>query len=103
LIISEESKAKQVWDIYCMVCVVYVGIVVPFRLGFSWEDTTPMVTVSYIIDFTFLLDIILTFFSEVYVQDEFRMISEHRDIAKRYLTGWFVLDIISIFPFELFF
>lgn len=31
--------AKQIWDFYCMILVIYVCIVVPFRLAFDMEDS----------------------------------------------------------------
>jgi hypothetical protein len=86
---------------YCMACVIYIALVVPFRLSF---DETPSLTFKVIsgwVDVSFLIDIILTFFTEVYDENNYIKINTHRDIAVRYLKGWFLFDIISIFPFEL--
>ena len=34
-LIPETNMVKQFWDFYCMILVVYVCIVVPFRLAFD--------------------------------------------------------------------
>jgi len=103
LIISEESTWKMIWDIFVIACVLYVAFVVPFRLGFHMKDTLALMTVSYSIDVCFLIDIILTFLTEVYDEVECLMIATHRQIAIHYLKGWFLFDLVSIFPFELLF
>lgn len=51
---------------YIMLLVIYVAIVVPYRLAFSLEESLATKIVSYVIDFSFLIDIILTFFTAFY-------------------------------------
>ena len=63
-IITETNKPKQIWDFYCLGLVIYVSLVVPYRLGLDLEDSTVVKTIGYIIDLSFLADMILTFFSE---------------------------------------
>lgn len=29
---------KQLWDVYCLLLVIYVWVVVPFRLAFDLDD-----------------------------------------------------------------
>lgn len=52
-------------------------------------------------DISFLIDIILTFFSEFEDEEQCRSVNTHREIALRYLKGWFFFDVFSIIPFEL--
>jgi len=47
---------------YCMLLVIYVALVVPFRLGFSLDDTRGLAIFGNVMDFSFLIDVILTFF-----------------------------------------
>jgi hypothetical protein len=100
LIIDEQSIYKGIWDMYCMACVIYIALVVPFRLSFDEKPGKAFKVISAWVDVTFLIDIILTFFTEVYDENNYTKINTHRDIAVRYLKGWFLFDIISIFPFE---
>jgi len=52
-----------------------------------------------LVDVTFILDMILTFFTVVETKNG-RYVTNHSELAKRYLKFWFWLDIISIFPFH---
>lgn len=72
----------------------------PFRLAFELKDTKSHKIVEYLIDCSFLIDIILQFFSSYFNEKELVMVETHREIALRYLKSWFFFDIISIFPFE---
>jgi hypothetical protein len=48
----------------------------------------------------FLIDIIIIFFSAIQTED-MEIIHDRKYITKEYLTGWFVIDVIAIFPFDL--
>lgn len=51
---------------------------------------------------SFLVDVVLTFFQEFWNNSEHVMVNTHRDIAKSYLKGWLIIDVLSIIPFDLF-
>tara|TARA_B110000285_G_C14782361_1_gene449154 strand:- start:359 stop:568 length:210 start_codon:yes stop_codon:yes gene_type:complete len=59
-----------------------------------------MVITSYIIDLLFLIGILVTF-NSVIQDSQFKLISDRKIISKTYLKGWFMIDLISIFPFDL--
>jgi hypothetical protein len=84
-----------------MILVIYIAITVPFRLSFNLDDTKSTTIIGRVIDFSFLIDVILTFFTTFYDEKSQQEVTNHRSIAKRYITSWFVLDVLSIFPFEL--
>ena len=55
---------------------------------------------SWTIDIFFALDIIITF--NTAIQDEKgRVIDDLCGIAKDYISGWFFIDFISVFPMDL--
>lgn len=101
LIIDENNFFKKIWDFYVMACVLYVAVVVPFRLGFNLDDTQDVKIVGYVIDFSFLIDMALTFLTEVYDEGTYKTINTHRELALLYIKGWFLFDALSIFPFEM--
>lgn len=101
-VISANNAFKAYWDVFCILLVIYVAIVVPFRLGFGMEDTGAFFAVRTIIDLIFVIDIVLSFFTEIEVEKTGRMINTHREIARNYFKGWFLLDLLTVFPFELF-
>lgn len=88
-------------------------IFTPIKLAFIEEDYSKVsvwIVIEYFIDFSFLIDIILNFFTAFYV-DEF-IIEDNRSvidyliyfqvIIRNYLTSWFLIDLIAIVPFDVF-
>jgi hypothetical protein len=51
-------------------------------------------------DYFFLTDLILTFFTSVRDKDGNKMVT-HKQIAIHYLKNWFIIDFVSCFPFHL--
>lgn len=62
----DDNTIKQWWDLYVICLIMYVALVVPFRLGFESEDTAGWVAWGYVVDVSFFTDIVLTFFTAVY-------------------------------------
>lgn len=56
--------------------------------------------VDSIIDFLFLIDIIVNFFS-AYYNEKYILIDKRTQIACNYIKGWFIVDVVSILPFNL--
>lgn len=54
-----------------------------------------------ICDTFFLIDLILTFFTSVNDEKKVYEITDKKVIAKKYLKGWFWVDLISILPFDI--
>ena len=52
------------------------------------------------VDILFGIDIVVNFVS-AYEQPDGRLIIEHKKIASNYLRGWFILDFLACFPFQL--
>jgi len=90
------------WDLFMTVILFYVFFVTPYRLAFVDEESLAWRIGDYGVDFIFLLDIMLTFFS-AYYNSKFILIDKRTTIAISYVTSWFLIDIVAIFPFDLFF
>lgn len=61
-----------------MILVIYVALVVPYRLGLDLEDTTTVLIIGYVMDFSFLTDLILCFFTSSYDAKHHTMINTHK-------------------------
>lgn len=68
-LIMPGNKMKFFWDFYIVSLLLFVSIVVPFRLAFYNEDSSNWVIIYILIDSQFLIDIIFTFFS-AYVESD---------------------------------
>lgn len=75
-------------------------IIVPIRLAFADEDPLAWIIVYATVDFSFLIDIVLTFFTSYTDTQTDGEVTDHRKIVKQYLTGWFWFDAASIIPFD---
>jgi len=78
-------------------------MITPMRLAFvkpGEEETMDYLVINYFIDFLFFIDI-LVIFNTGFFDEYLRVIENRKEIAKKYLTGWFIIDIIAIVPFDL--
>ena len=100
-LIHPDSRAKKTWNLLLMLLMLYTAIVMPFRIAFMdqvfWDEWTAM---DLSIDWFFFLDMLINFFS-ITQNDEGKMETDHRTIAKTYLKSWFALDLVSCFPMTL--
>lgn len=68
-IISPQSTAKVVWDFYIVFLLLVVSIIVPFRLAFFPNEDRDWVIIYLAIDSQFLIDMVLTFFTAIVVDE----------------------------------
>ena len=75
----------------------------PFDLAFPQilEEASAYLALSHIMDVLFLVDIIINFFS-AYEDEYYATQDELKVIAKTYLKGWFIIDLLAIVPIDLF-
>ena len=100
-VIHPNSHFRRTWDVFVVLFVTFYIVVVPLEFGFFWwEDTGPMTTLSYIIDVFFWFDIFLNFRTGYIEYGD--VVLDRKRIAKKYLFTWFIVDLISLIPFELF-
>jgi len=80
----------------------YNGFAIPLRLGFNIEEdiTSFLFWMDRMIDFLFLLDVVLNFRTGIINQTGH---VEYTGIAYNYLRSWFLLDVVSAMPYELIF
>ena len=55
---------------------------------------------NYGIDFFFFIDIVVNF-NSAYIDESYEVIDDRKKIAHSYLVSWFLVDFLSIVPFEL--
>ena len=100
-VIDPESKWKIRFDIYIMFVMIFTAIFIPWRLAFYEEDDMVWTIINLMIDLSFLVDIILTFFTAYFDDVKLRLVTNKKDLAWRYIKScWFFIDVLSIFPFE---
>ena len=95
------------WDLFIILLAIYNAITEPLCIGFflvgSSQDQryTEIRVAGYVVDVLFVVNIVLRFFMTVNLEGGGE-VSDLRMIRKRYLlSGDFMLDVVSVFPFEL--
>ena len=59
-------------------------------------------TADFLIDATFMTDMVLTFLTGFRDKSMVGgLVTSKKSIAKRYLKGWFIVDLFSTFPFQI--
>lgn len=102
--ISPESPRLIKWEIFIMVLVLYNTFVTPLRITFSvgTESDSPLTWLEIIVDFIFLTDVMVRFrvgVRSATVKD--LIIYDWRVIAKSYLSGYFLIDVLASIPLDL--
>lgn len=103
-LIHPELPQKNFWDVLVCMLIVYSVLTVTFMIGFQVEEQGYQIPAWFTglgvaVDSCFGVDIILGFFSTFV--DDGELVQDHQRVAWEYLTGWFPLDFLSTFPFEL--
>eukprot|EP00929_Paragymnodinium_shiwhaense_P018831 TRINITY_DN13037_c0_g1_i1.p1 TRINITY_DN13037_c0_g1~~TRINITY_DN13037_c0_g1_i1.p1 ORF type:complete len:1634 (-),score=359.10 TRINITY_DN13037_c0_g1_i1:113-5014(-) len=86
-------------DALIAVLIVYSVLVVPFRISFHVEASGMAKTFETAVDVGFGVDIVLTFMTGYYDEKQ-NLVKRRLDVAWRYLTTFFVIDFLSVFPAE---
>lgn len=99
--IHPHGRFRQCWDIFNFVLIIYSSLVIPFRLGFDYTPAFAAKVIEYIVDGFFGIDIVFNFCTGLESKDK-SISYDKKVIARDYVTGWFWIDFISFFPWEVF-
>ena len=109
LLISHDSKIKSIFDIIVLILVNISSIIILYDYCFVETDldnnnynlfqNNPL---YYIIEFLFVVFIVVQFFQTYQDPSTLLIITDFKSIAFRYIKRWFIIDALSVIPFELF-
>ena len=93
----------QLWQELLAWLIVWNSIFIPLELSFD-EALGGFLTVLDVfdacIDAFFWLDIALTFRTAYQVPETKVLVSDTRSIARHYFEGWFLIDVLATFPWD---
>lgn len=89
------------FDCTGMAMIMWLALEIPFTLAFVRIDNAAyqFFSLSFVIDLFFIIDIIANFFTGYYKDG--RLVTDQALIAKNYLKGYFLLDLVASFPYDL--
>ncbi|CAD8109287.1 unnamed protein product [Paramecium sonneborni] len=100
-VLDPDSLIKVIWDIFVLTQIIINIFYIPMKLGFDFEreDLLTGIFLESLPSWTFVMDIILTFFTAYYSQGQI-----HRDkqqILKHYANTTLFWDLMIVIPFIL--
>ncbi|PKA49049.1 Potassium channel AKT1 [Apostasia shenzhenica] len=95
------SQPPRYWQIFLIILVAYSAWISPFEFALITKPTGTLSIVDNIVNGFFAIDIILTFFVAYLDKTSYLLVDKPKKIAKKYLTSWFILDVVSTVPSEI--
>ncbi|XP_064623498.1 potassium voltage-gated channel subfamily H member 1-like isoform X2 [Lineus longissimus] len=102
-IILHYCAFKAAWDWMILALTFYTAVMVPLNVAFKNKtmDTVPLIVIDSIVDVIFFIDIILNFHT-TFVGPDGEVVSDPKVIRMNYLKSWFVIDLLSCLPYDVF-
>ena len=101
-ILYPTDKIKYMWDIYILFLLIWTATILPFTTAFhSYRNHPELVPIDFVIDLSFLIDIIFTFFTSIKNEKTGRFEFRKQFIAIKYFKTWFIPDVIINIPWSL--
>ncbi|CEP00726.1 Cyclic nucleotide-binding domain-containing protein [Plasmodiophora brassicae] len=96
-VLLPSNPFRQFWEVCLSFLLLYTLIYLPIREAFTPDDA--YTTLDLVIDIMFTMDMLLTFVS-AYDDVNGDLVTDPRRIVLQYARTWFVVDLLSSFPFE---
>ncbi|ESO12955.1 hypothetical protein HELRODRAFT_62501 [Helobdella robusta] len=102
-IILHYSAFKTIWDWMILILTFYTSVMVPYNAAFRSKTIgdIPLLVVDSVVDVIFFLDIVLNFHT-TFVGPAGEIVSDPKIIRMNYLKSWFVVDLLSCLPYDVF-
>lgn len=88
------------WDLLLLLLLGYIAVVSPIRLGFALDAEGMFWVFEATLDVMFLIDVILNFLT-AFRDSQNRLQTNIFTIARNYVLGFFIIDLVSSIPFDL--
>ena len=100
-IIKPSWFLKRIWNIIVFLLLIYTATYAPYRMAFIENISTELYVFETMIDVLFFIDLLVNCVSAYERQDSLYEYS-WKKIMINYMKGWFWLDFIAWFPFQIF-
>jgi hypothetical protein len=101
-ILDPRKRTRRTWDVIIMFFVLFTAVSVPYDTAFSPAPSDARRRFEHAIDAVFAVDVALNFITGR-VDKTGKLMNEPREIARRYLSKWFALDVAATLPWEMIF
>lgn len=104
-LISPSSEHMWCWDAMQGLAMLFTGLITPFEVCFmrTAQPTDALFITNRLVDLLFIIDMALNFFLKIEVKGphcSFKVIRDPWTIRRQYLRSWFIVDFVSVLPFD---
>ena len=96
-ILNPRSPRMRYWKNWMVVNIMFTVLVTPWRISFQSPAEAFGLVLAGIVNISYIVDTVLHFFTAV--ETESALLTDRKEIARRYLTSWFLLDLLTCFPY----
>ena len=103
-LIHPMDEYKTIWDALIGLLICFSIIVIPIQLAFdsfNAANGAQFTALEYCWDLLFAGDIIFSFNTAYFSEIDDAFITIRKKISLNYIQSWFIVDVLSSFPFEL--
>ena len=97
-LINPNHTYKRMWDLIVVILLAYTALWTPYNVCFITETSDFQYCLDLVVDSLFLTDIVVTF-NTAYEDHNGLLEISRRKVSKRYITGWFFIDLVTSIPF----
>ena len=102
-LIHPYSAFRTRWDLMLVLIITYNAFGISLRIAFDVSESLDgLFWVDRVVDVLFIVDLIFNFRTGT-VNDAGAVVLDPAKIVWAYLKGWFVVDLVSAIPYEIFF
>jgi len=99
-VIDPRTEFRKKWDIVMIVLLLFTATVTPWEVGMGVPtEMSGLFIVNQMVNLAFIFDMVMNFML-AYQNEEGAWVMEHSKIAKIYMKSWFILDFVSVLPFD---
>eukprot|EP00927_Polykrikos_kofoidii_P082431 TRINITY_DN819_c0_g1_i8.p1 TRINITY_DN819_c0_g1~~TRINITY_DN819_c0_g1_i8.p1 ORF type:complete len:1013 (-),score=141.79 TRINITY_DN819_c0_g1_i8:65-2857(-) len=101
-LIDPDSDYMKVWDVIVVVCLIFTGIVTPYEIAFIEQADSTLTGFNRVVDLIFIKDLCMQFVLKVKktTRQGSIWIKDRRMIAHLYMRTWFIIDLLSVIPYD---
>jgi hypothetical protein len=101
IIISSTSKWKAIFDVFILLLVGYSCITSMLYVAFTTSNDKYLEIFESFVETMFWFDLFLNFIQSFKHPETLEIVTDLKGIAKNYIfKGWFIIDFVSVFPFQ---
>eukprot|EP00937_MAST-01D_sp_MAST-1D-sp2_P000861 g861.t1 len=106
-LLDPNTRGMRRWDVCIVLALVFTALITPYEVAVMSElvypDINALFVLNRVVDILFIVDMSLKFYT-MYPQSPANgggWVRDQRQIARNYLRTWFLIDLVSVLPFDI--